>query len=989
MASGWRSGRRRGGPRPPAGLDRPPPDRARRLRHRDTGGVMFDVVAVVAALVVVALGLANLYAVDGLALAERQAVVGLVGVLVLLVTWSSRLGGLSTPAWLTYGVAVILLAVVHVAGRTVNGATRWISFGGLTFQPSELAKLGLMLVLAVVLGSRRPAWQRFVGAVATASVVIAFTVLEPDLSTATLLVAVATAMLLIGRVPGRFLLPLGALLAVAAPLVIGMLRPYQVERLGSFLVGSEQSASGAGWAVQQAHIAIGWGALFGRSSHPLTTLIAEYLPEKETDLALASLVEQYGLVAGGLAVAAVVVLVWRLAVASRGPGAPQAALLAGGLAVLIGVEVVVSVGGNLGLLPLAGVPFPLLSYGGTSLLVHLCALGVALGARRDGARRLLWAMPRWRSRRPRLVRATALGLSAVLMSFGLYGWDLQTARGDQLQAAGRSQMTRCLRLPAGRGAITDRHGARLAVDASTRGDAGVQVLAVPAMVRSDRDAVARLAALVHRPAAIVQAALDAVPATTLAFTVAEVPAAIGASVRAAAIGGVLVVPARRRAYPTGALLGPVRGWGGVATPAETRRWPGLPPGAFVGRAGIEQQYDAVLRGVDGQQCVYVSPRGVPVALGERVEPIPGANLRLSLDLRLQRQLTASLAAAMRGRANRRDIGAAVAMDVRTGHVLAMASLPSFDNNLYGPPVDVARLRALGNLPGSPTLEHVTQAAVPPGSTFKLVVASAGVAHPVIPPRRVIPTGASYTLAGHTFNNWKAMGPMDLSDSIAWSNDVYFYKLAHALGPDPIIEAARALGVGARTGIDLPAESPGYLGTPQSVKAHGGHWYGGSTVILGIGQGYLQVTPLQDALWTAAVATGHVVTPRLGLATGTDGGVYTPLTGPAPRALPFAHRLGPVREGMRRAVTGGTAGQLARLPFASAGKTGTAQDGSLAADDYDHWLSAVAPWPDPEVEVTAVVQSPGAGNPAQDVVAAGLRYAMEYRAELLSDRTTAR
>jgi cell division protein FtsI/penicillin-binding protein 2 len=292
------------------------------------------------------------------------------------------------------------------------------------------------------------------------------------------------------------------------------------------------------------------------------------------------------------------------------------------------------------------------------------------------------------------------------------------------------------------------------------------------------------------------------------------------------------------------------------------------------------------------------------------------------------------------------------------------------------------LRALGNAPGNPTLEHVTQAIFPPGSTFKLVVAAAGVVNPVFPPYQKIQTGGSFSLGGHTFNNWKAMGPMNMVESIAWSNDVYFYKLAHALGPDPIVQAARSLGVGSRTGIDLPGESPGYLGTPQSVAKSGRAWFGGSTVILGIGQGYLQVTPLQNALWTAGVATGKMVTPRLGLASGVQGGVYIPLPGPEPRPLPFADRLGPVRDGMRQAVTGGTATLLSSLSFPSAGKTGTAEDGSLPSGDTDHWLSAVAPWSDPKVVVTAVVQGPGTtGDDAKTVVADGLRYYMDHRAEL--------
>ena len=277
----------------------------------------------------------------------------------------------------------------------------------------------------------------------------------------------------------------------------------------------------------------------------------------------------------------------------------------------------------------------------------------------------------------------------------------------------------------------------------------------------------------------------------------------------------------------------------------------------------------MLRGINGQQCLYVDPRGVPVALGARQEPVPGADLRLSIDLGLQRQLDAALVAAVRAQPRPTGrIGAAVAMDPRSGQILAIASTPSFDNNVYGPPLDASALRDVAAAPGSPMLDHVTQAVAPPGSTFKLVVAAANQAHPVFAPKQAIPTGADFTYGGHTFGNWKPMGPMNLPESIAMSNDVYFYKLAVALGPDAMIDTARALGVGLRTGIDLPAEAGGYLGTPDSVRASGGTWYGGSTVILGIGQGYLQVTPLQNARWTAAVATGTLVTPRLGLAVGT-------------------------------------------------------------------------------------------------------------------------
>ena len=959
--------------------------RRTRQQRRNLRSGVFDLLAVVAALALVGLGLANLYLTGATELAVRQAMIAGGGVLALALFWRVRVRFLGVLGWAAYGAAVLLLVAVLAVGLSANGATRWIGIGPVSFQPSELAKLGLLLVLAAVLGSSRPAWQRFALAVLLSVVPIALTLAQPDLSTTTLLAVLAGSMLAIGRVPLRFLMPLLAGAAVSAPLVIGLLRPYQVERLGTFLIGAHESPTGSGWAVRQAHIAVGSGTWFGRTDDPLRGLRAQYLPEGETPVAVARWVGLWGLVAGAGGVLAAIVLVWGLARASRAPRTPHAALVGGGLAILMGVEALVSVGGNLGLLPLAGIPFPLLSYGGTALVVHLAAIGVVLAVRRDGARRRLWALPRWQNPRPRLVRLTALGLSVVLISFGVYGWRLQTTQGEALFAAGQDQMTRCVRLPASRGAITDGPGLPLAVTAGAVGSGGDRVCGGPGLRRARPGSVDRLADLTRRPREELHAQLNAAAGTTLSVPVAEVDRSTGNAVTAAGIDGVFVVAEPRRAYPAGPLLGPVLGFTGVATPQDVERWPDLPPGEVVGRAGLEQQYDAVLRGITGRQCLYVDPKGVPVALGERQDPVPGADLRLSIDLGLQQQLDTSLAAAVRAQPRPRGrIGAAVAMDPRSGQILAMASTPSFDNNIYGPPVDTGALQGLAAAPGSPMLEHVTQAVAPPGSTFKLVVAAANQAHPVFAPRRAIPTGADFTYGGHTFGNWKPMGPMNMVQSLAISNDVYFYKLAVALGPDAMIDTARALGVGERTGIDVPGESTGYLGTPESVRADGGTWYGGSTVILGIGQGYLQVTPLQNARWTAAVATGNLVTPRLGMAVGAGEGTYTALPAPGATPVPFAAALGPVREGMRAAVTGGTAVRLADLPAPVGAKTGTAQNGGLPDGEYDNWMSAAAPIDDPEIVVTALVQGPGeGGNSAKNVVADGLRRYLEHRTAILT------
>jgi cell division protein FtsI/penicillin-binding protein 2/cell division protein FtsW (lipid II flippase) len=941
-------------------------------------GSAFDLLAIGAALVLVGCAVANLSVVDGVGFAARQASFAVVGMSVVALLWRLRLRLLGVLGWTCYGVSVALLVAVFAAGSSANGATRWIGVGPVGFQPSELAKLGLVLVLGSVLGSPRPPWQRFGLAIGLALIPVGLTVVEPDLSTATLLVGVLGAMVVLGRAPVRAMLALCGVAMVAAPLIIVGLRPYQLERLNGFLTGSHAPSTGAGWTVQQAHIAFGAGPLHGPSGESLAGLLARYLPERETDLAVASLVEQYGPVAGAVALGAALVLVWRLALATRLPRSVHGGLVCGGLAILFGVETVVSVGGNLGLLPLAGVPFPLLSYGGSALVVHLAALGVALGIRRDGVRRRLWVAHGWRSR-PRLVRVGALGLTLLVVISGLYGWRLRAVQGPALAAAALEEMTRCIRLPAHRGTITDRHGAPLAQDDPT----GLrQLVAVPALVRADPGALAQLARLTGQPPSALRATLDTAPATTLAVPLAEIPPVVAAAASRAGIPGVTVVPRIHRTSPAGAVLGPVLGFTGVATPVEARRWPGLPSGEIVGRSGLEQRYDPTLRGVDGSQCVYVDPTGLPVAMGPRTEPVAGADLRLSLDLGLQRELTAALATALPGR--RGALGGAVALDPRTGQLLALASLPTFDNNIYGPPVDSAALRALADTPGSPLREHATGSSLPPGSTFKLVVAAANLCHPVLPPTRTVPTGASFTLGGHTFNNWRPFGPMDLVGALAWSNDVYFYQLATALGPDAIIAAATALGVGRPSGIDLPDESPGYLGTPASVRQDGAAWYPGSTVILGIGQGYLTATPLQTARWTGAVTTGSLVTPRLGLAVGADHTHYAALPAPPPTPLPFAAALGPIGDGMRAAVTGGTATRLADLPTPVGAKTGTAQDGVLPEGTYDNWMTAAVPIRAPSLVMTAMVQGPGLGaNNAGVVVHDALAYYLAHQPEILA------
>ncbi|MDQ3947077.1 MAG: FtsW/RodA/SpoVE family cell cycle protein, partial [Actinomycetota bacterium] len=928
----------KGGSRPTAN----PPRRA-----RDVLNGLFDTLALIAAVALVALGALNNYAIAGWPAAARQLLVVTPGLVLLVALRRVRPDSLVRLGWGCYGLSVLLLVAVMVIGVETKGAQRWLGFGSFSLQPSELAKLGLLLVLAHILASDRPARWRFFSAVGVSAVPVALTLLQPDLSTAMLLSALMVAMLVLGRIPLRFLLPPAVAAAVIAPLALPLLHSYQLERLQGFFTRS--GADGASYTLQQAHIAFASGGLTGRFGDPADRVLAQYLPENQSDLAFASLAQQFGLVAGIAATVVTLLLVWRMALASRSTRTRLGMLVGAGLAILLGTQVVVSVAGNLGLLPIAGIPFPLLSYGGTAAIAYLAGFGVVLGVRRDGARRRLWAPPRWVQATvyPRGLKRIAFLLSGVLIGCAVYGRHLQTARGESLRQAAQTQMTRCVRIPAARGIITDRHGTPLATNAP-----GNSVAAVPALLRRHPRAVGQLAELLGRPVPELRRTLGDTGAGSMAVRLAQVDEETGRRVAAARIPGVVLLPSSRRVYPHGPLLAPFLGFVGADTAADHKRWPGLPLGERIGRAGIEQRYDPVLRGVAGEQCFLVDPPGEPVAPSRYREPAPGLELRLAVDLGLQQQLNDALAGALSSSGG--DLAAAVAMDPKTGQVLALASLPSHDNNAYGPPIDAAALAQARAAPGHPTLDHATQVAAPPGSTFKAVVAAANLVDPELPPDQIIPTGASFTSGGHSFGNWKPMGPQNLVQALTWSNDVYFYKLALMLGPERIHEVGTALGVGQPTGIDLPAESAGHLGTPESARQRQRRWYPAATVVLGIGQGDVTATPLQTARWMAAIATGQLVTPRLGMTFATGGDEPAPVPGPPPAPLPFASVLEPVREGMRQAVSGGTARVLSALPAPAMAKTGTAQDPASPNGDTDAWMMAAAPADDPAIAVVAFV-----------------------------------
>ncbi|MEX2149281.1 MAG: penicillin-binding protein 2 [Steroidobacteraceae bacterium] len=407
----------------------------------------------------------------------------------------------------------------------------------------------------------------------------------------------------------------------------------------------------------------------------------------------------------------------------------------------------------------------------------------------------------------------------------------------------------------------------------------------------------------------------------------------------------------------------------------------------IGKTGIERAYEDVLLGVGGYREVLVNAEGRPGKLPEGVdaqlqsrEPRAGSELRLTLDIELQRIAEEAMA-------GRR--GAVVAIDPSNGDVLVFASLPSFDPNGFARGISRSDYLALTDNPDQPLFNRVLRGTYPPGSTIKPLMALAGLEYDVVKPADAIYCPGHYSLPNsrHRFRDWKreGHGTVDMEDAVMQSCDVYFYRLANTLGIDRIHDAMKRIGFGVPTGIDIPGERGGIMPSPQWKKsAFSGReqqvWFPGETVIVGIGQGFWTATLLQLAKSTALLAMrGRHFRPRLVRA------LVDPETGAVEEKLPQA--LPPIELKERQnwetiidamvAVTSGPRGTALRASrgalYSIAGKTGTAQVYSIGQTERydaqtvaerlrDHALFiAFAPADAPRLAIAVLVENGGAGS----------------------------
>lgn len=389
---------------------------------------------------------------------------------------------------------------------------------------------------------------------------------------------------------------------------------------------------------------------------------------------------------------------------------------------------------------------------------------------------------------------------------------------------------------------------------------------------------------------------------------------------------------------------------------------------IIGKKGIEKLREKDLRGQKGQSYSEVDARGFEQKQLKSVEPLSGKEIRLTLDVDLQQIAESFMAAGDKA-------GAVVAMEVNTGRLLVAVSAPSIRIKEFIGGISQEQWKALLDNPKHPLINKVVQATYPPGSTYKMVTALAGLAKGVIDENTTVYCPGSYTFGNRTYNCWRkgGHGAVSLNRAIGESCDVYFYQLGQRVGVDALAEFAQKLGLGVKTGVEMEYEKEGLTPTKNwKLKAKKAKWQDGETLSVAIGQGFNLTTPLQICLMTAALANdGKVYKPKLvEQVVDLDGTIVENFQ---PELVSQVHGYDKyfklIRRGMEEVVHGksGTARSVAIPDLRIAGKTGTAQVVRLAVYKglkehdipykyRDHaWFTCYAPAENPEIAVTVLVE----------------------------------
>jgi penicillin-binding protein 2 len=407
-----------------------------------------------------------------------------------------------------------------------------------------------------------------------------------------------------------------------------------------------------------------------------------------------------------------------------------------------------------------------------------------------------------------------------------------------------------------------------------------------------------------------------------------------------------LIRSQRRLYPANGFLAHVIGYTGEISESELdiAEYAKYNQGQIIGKTGLEKQYNDILMGVDGERRAVVDNLGREREVLGMVEAKPGKNLQTTIDLDLQ-------AVAELGLEGKR--GAVVALDPNTGEILAMASRPSFDPNKFAVRIKSADWKELTSDPDNPLLARATQAQFAPGSTFKPIMAIAGLETGNIDENTTFNCPGGATFFGHFYKCHSVHGSVSLHKGLTQSCDSYFYNVGNKMGIDDIAYYAHEAGLGVKTGVDLPNEASGTVPSPEwKLRTQREKWYAGETISVSIGQGALTVTPIQLARAIGGLAIGGTWhTPHLLLGMKDEKVLEWPLNPENVRKVVY---------GMYGVVNEGGTGGRARIPGLDVcGKTGSAQ---VVSNDYakthkdvkdNGWFVGFAPCYKPEIVIAVL------------------------------------
>lgn len=527
---------------------------------------------------------------------------------------------------------------------------------------------------------------------------------------------------------------------------------------------------------------------------------------------------------------------------------------------------------------------------------------------------------------------------------------LQLVEGAKNQQLAEQNRVRMVPLPSDRGNISDRHGNLLVTSRLSR-----YVYLWPRQQSPEqwKATISRLSTLLQIPPKEISDRLAQVGYTS------ALPVRVGQQLSPTMfvavaealprLPGVEILAGSSRQYPHKRLAAHALGYIGEATADEIQANPNYPMGILVGKMGVERLANQELTGTWGSRLVEVNARGQESQLLGVQPARNGESVQLTLDLKLQQ----AAEKALNGRR-----GAVVALDVKTGEVLVLASGPSFDPNMFTRRFSQAEWEDLQK-GDQPFLNRALQG-YPPGSTFKIVTSTAAIESGKFSPRSTVGTSAFISVGGIQFweSSKQGFGTIGFRDALAVSSNTFFFRVGMAAGPEQIAKWGKVLGIGIKDTLGLEGGSSGVLPIPSQKEAlYGEPWYLGDTISMSIGQGLVQATPLELAVMTSAIANGGKrVHPHLLLSETNRPEMQPEPTGIQPDTIQI------IREGLVAVVQKGTGRRLndGSIPL-TAGKTGTSEVGENRKPNAMY--VGYGPVSDPQIAIAVVVENGGYGGVA--------------------------